>query len=164
MGPLSSEYFLQWFDADGRVITDTSPNLTEMPRDHSVVASALAGNTEFSTFVVSDDPTQDPVQSDASEVGQIIHLSDHQVVFRVVTEPMRESPDHAIAGALQYGVDRDDVDEPLVQLLAVFALVARSCSWLPLAVVTCWRAARSPRLQRLPIWPPEWEGKTSMPG
>lgn len=124
MGPLSSEYFLRLFDADGRVITDTSPNLTEMLRDHAVVASALAGNTEFSTFVVSDDPTQDPIQSDASEVGQIINLSDHQVVFRVVTEPIRESPDHAIVGALQYGVDRDDVDEPLVQLLVVFALVS----------------------------------------
>ena len=59
LGPLSSEYFLRLFDTDGHVITDTSPNLTEMLLDHAVVASALAGNTEFSTFVVSDDPTQD---------------------------------------------------------------------------------------------------------
>ena len=44
--------------------------------------------------------------------------------FAVVTEPIRESPDNAIVGALQYGVDRDDVQEPLTQLLGVFALIS----------------------------------------
>ena len=68
-GQLSSEYFLRLFDGDGRVIADTSPNPTEMLWDHAVVASALAGNTEFSTFIFSDDPTEEPVQSDVSEVS-----------------------------------------------------------------------------------------------
>jgi two-component system, OmpR family, heavy metal sensor histidine kinase CusS len=46
------------------------------------------------------------------------------VVFRIVTEPVRDTSTNAIVGALQFGLDRDDVDEPLAQLLAVFALVS----------------------------------------
>jgi heavy metal sensor kinase len=42
----------------------------------------------------------------------------------MVTEPVRDSSNNAIVGALQFGLDRDDVDEPLAQLLAVFALVS----------------------------------------
>jgi hypothetical protein len=128
-GPLSSEsteYFLRLLDVDGRVIADTSPNPTGMAWDPAVVPRALAGNTEFSTLIVSNDPTDEPAQSDASNESEPIDQgeqgADHQVVFRMVTEPVRDSSNNAIVGALQFGLDRDDVDEPLAQLLAVFAL------------------------------------------
>ena len=116
-GQLSSEYFLRLFDRDGHVIVDTHPGLTEMPWDHAVLNRALAGKTEFSTLPVSGDPTSDPI--DSGEEG-----ADHQVIFRIVTEPVRDSQDGTIVGALQYGLDRDDVDEPLAQLLVVFAVVS----------------------------------------
>ena len=130
-GPLSSEsteYFLRLLDLDSRVIADTSPNPTGMAWDPAVVPRALAGNTEFSTLIVSNDPTDEPAQSDASNESEPIDQgeqgADHHVVFRMVTEPVRDSSNNAIVGALQFGLDRDDVDEPLAQLLAVFALVS----------------------------------------
>jgi heavy metal sensor kinase len=116
-GQLSSEYFLRLFDTDGHVIVDTHPGLTEMSWDHAVLNRALAGTTEFSTLSVSGDPTSDPI--DPGDEG-----ADHQVIFRIVTEPVRDSQDDSIVGALQYGLDRDDVDEPLAQLLVVFAVVS----------------------------------------
>jgi len=104
-------------DGDGHVVADMHPDFTEMSWDRAVVTRALAGKTEFSTVTVSGDPTSDPI--DPGEEG-----ADHPVVFRIVTEPLRDSQDDAIVGALQFGLDRDDVDEPLAQLLAVFALVS----------------------------------------
>jgi heavy metal sensor kinase len=99
-----------------------------MAWDPAVVPRALAGNTEFSTLIVSNDPTDEPARSDASNESEPIDQgeqgADHHVVFRMVTEPVRDSSNNAIVGALQFGLDRDDVDEPLAQLLAVFALVS----------------------------------------
>lgn len=127
-GQVSSEYFLRLFDGDGHVIADTYPDLTEASWDYSVVTRALAGKTEISTLIVSIDPTDEPPHSDARKESEPIEPgeqgADHQVVFRIVTEPVRDSEDDAIVGALQYGLDRDDVDEPLAQLLVVFALVS----------------------------------------
>ncbi len=131
VGPLSSEsseYFLLLFDVHGHLIADTLPNSTETWWDLAVITRALAGNTEMSTHIFSDDPTDDPAQGDASNESESIDQGeqggDHQVVYRIVTEPVRDSSTNAIVGALQFGLDRDDVDEPLAQLLAVFALVS----------------------------------------
>jgi heavy metal sensor kinase len=127
-GELSSEYFLRLLDVNGRVIADTSPSLAEISWDDAVVTRALAGNTEFSTLIVSNDPTDESTLSDTSNVSGRIDQgeqgADHHVVFRLVTDPVRDTSNNAIVGALQFGLDRDDVDEPLAQLLAVFALVS----------------------------------------
>jgi heavy metal sensor kinase len=127
-GKANSEYFLRLFDANGHVIADPYPDLTEMSWDQAVVTRALAGKTEISTLTVSGDPTDESAHSDASKESEPIDPgeqgADHQVVFRIVTEPIRDSSNNAIVGALQYGLDRDDVDEPLAQLLVVFALVS----------------------------------------
>ena len=130
-GPLSSEnseYFLRLLDLDGRVIADTRPSRTEMWWDPSVVPRALAGNTEFSTLVVSNAPTDEPARNggnnESEPVDQGEQGADHHVVFRMVTEPVRDGTNNEIVGALQFGLDRDDVDEPLAQLLTVFALVS----------------------------------------
>jgi heavy metal sensor kinase len=127
-GQSSSEHFLRLLDGDGRVIADTHPNVTETSRDPAVVTRALAGETVVSTLVVSGDSADEPAHSDASNESEPIDPGeqgvDHQVVFRTATMPIRDSQDDAIVGALQYGLDRDDVDEPLEQLLAVFVLVS----------------------------------------
>jgi heavy metal sensor kinase len=128
-GSLSSEnteYFLRLFDANGQLIADTLSDPTEMSWDRAVVARALAGNTEMATHILSHDPTDEPALRNASSepVDQGEQGADHQVVYRIVTEPLRDSSNSAIVGALQFGLDRDDVDEPLAQLLAVFALVS----------------------------------------
>jgi heavy metal sensor kinase len=127
-GQSSSEYFLRLLDGDGHVVADTHPNLTEMSSDDAVVTRALAGETEFTTFIVSGDPTDERAYSDARKESEPLDPGeqggDQEVVFRTVTEPVRDNQDDAIVGALQYGLDRDDVDEPLAQLLAVFALVS----------------------------------------
>ncbi|HEX5992709.1 MAG TPA: hypothetical protein VFY70_09075, partial [Thermomicrobiales bacterium] len=120
VGPLSSEsseYFLLLFDVHGHLIADTLPNSTETWWDLAVITRALAGNTEMSTHIFSDDPTDDPAQGDASNESEPVDQGeqggDHQVVYRIVTEPVRDSSTNAIVGALQFGLDRDDVDEPL---------------------------------------------------
>jgi heavy metal sensor kinase len=124
----SSEYFLRLLDSDGQVIAETRPNITEVPLDRAVVTSALAGNTEFTTFTVSRDPTLVPEVIDASDeserIAQRDQGADQHELFRIVTEPLRASPSNAIVGALQLGLDRDDVQEPLTQLLGVFALIS----------------------------------------
>jgi heavy metal sensor kinase len=82
----------------------------------------------LSTLVVSAGPTNEPAHSEARKESEPFdpgeQSTDHPVVYRIVTEPVRDNQDDAIVGALQYGLDRDDVDEPLAQLLAVFALVS----------------------------------------
>ncbi len=130
-GPLpdeSSEYFLRLFDVNGNLIADTLPNPTELLWDPAVVPRALAGNTEMSTHIFSADPTDEPAQGGASRENGLFDQGeqgvDHQVVYRIVTEPVRDGSNNRIVGALQFGLDRDDVDEPLAQLLAVFALVS----------------------------------------
>ena len=123
-GQLSSEYFLRLFDRDGHVIADTHPSLTEMSWDHAVVTRALAGKTEFSTLTFRDSDETQTSDEEERTIDPGEEGADHQVIFRMVTEPVRDSQDDAIVGALQYGLDRDDVDEPLAQLLVVFALVS----------------------------------------
>jgi heavy metal sensor kinase len=124
----SSEYFLRLLVVDGHVVAETLPNLASVPLDNAVVTNALAGSTEFSTLTVSIDPTNEPDQADATgDIGGIDQGgqdTDEHEVFRIITEPVRDGPDGAIVGALQLGLDRDDVEEPLSQLLGVFALVS----------------------------------------
>ena len=94
------EYFLRLLDAAGRVRFETGGNPEGVPLDPRVVALALAGRTEFSAAFDEDGET-----------------------LRLVSLPVRQGgAAGAIAGVLQVGLDRNEIDEPLAGLLTALAL------------------------------------------
>lgn len=94
--PRKSRHFVRLLGLDGRVLADTSARLGTVPLDPALVAVAGGGATELSTF--------------ESNRGAV----------RIVTTPIYEG--NAIAGVLQVGMSRHEVDESLVGLLASFGV------------------------------------------
>ena len=94
------EFFLRLLDADGATVFETGGNAAGVPLDQDVIAAALAGRTEYSAVVDEDNET-----------------------LRLISIPVR--PDDAegdVAGVLQVGLDRNEIDEPLTELLGALAL------------------------------------------
>ena len=94
------EFFLRLLDTDGATVFETGGNAAGIPVDPSVIAAALAGLTEYSAAQDEDAET-----------------------LRLISVPVR--PDEAesdIAGVLQVGLDRNEIDEPLGGLLSTLVL------------------------------------------
>jgi heavy metal sensor kinase len=94
------EFFLRLLDVDGAIVFETGGNAAGIPLDQDVIAAALAGRTEYSAAQDEDDET-----------------------LRLISVPVR--PDVAqgdIAGVLQVGLDRNEIDEPLAGLLGALTL------------------------------------------
>jgi heavy metal sensor kinase len=99
-GVADGEYFLRLLDVQGRVVFETGGNPEGVPLDQGVVTAALAGRTAYSA-------AQD-------EDGEIL---------RIVSIPVRQSGAAGdLAGVLQVGLDRNEIDEPLAGLLTALAL------------------------------------------
>jgi heavy metal sensor kinase len=93
------EYFLRLLDADGGVLFETGGNPEGVPLDAGVIAAALAGRTVYSDAFDEDGET-----------------------LRLVSAPVRQSGvADATVGALQVGLDRNEIDEPLAGLLSALA-------------------------------------------
>jgi heavy metal sensor kinase len=94
------EYLLRLLDAEGRSVRGTGHGLAGVPVNPDVVASARAGNPSYDTALDEDN---EPI--------------------RIVSVPVRAAgPDATVAGVLQIGLDRDEIDEPLAGLLQALAL------------------------------------------
>lgn len=91
------EYFVRLVDADGRVVVDTGKSLGEGWLVPDLVTAALADRTQY--------------RSVADEDGETL---------RIVSLPVRA--EGTVVGALQVGLDRDEIDGALAQLLAALAL------------------------------------------
>ena len=103
-GVPDGEYFLRLLDASGRPIAETDGDPPDLTLDPQAVTAALAGETSYSNGRDSD-----------------------QEVVRIVSVPVREpGADAAIVGALQIGLDRNEIDEPLAQFVTALA-VAGPC-------------------------------------
>lgn len=120
-GESSSEYFLRLIAVDGQVLVDTGESYGGVPPLGAAIASALAGQTTFATITVPGHVDDTTLRTDEDRGEQ---HAPHEEHLRIVTEPIRFGATQSIVGALQVGLDRDDVDEPLYQLLRVFALVS----------------------------------------
>ncbi len=95
-----SDNLLRLLDADGRIMRDPGDAFAGVPVDRAVVASVLAGETSYSTA-----------------------LDDDNEPIRIISVPVRAAgPDGMVAGVLQVGLDRDEIDEPLARLLQALAL------------------------------------------
>lgn len=90
--------FVRLIAHDGRVIADTSPPLSAVPLDQGDIEAALAGETQFSSVRVAGRPV------------------------RIVTIPVDSSG--VIAGALQVGVSRSEIDEVMHELLVAILIAA----------------------------------------
>lgn len=96
------EYFLRLLDDQQRIIFETGGNPGGVPVDQTVIDAVLAGRSEYSTALDEDGET-----------------------LRLVSVPVRvPQPDagSAIAGVLQLGLDRNEIDEPLAGFLTALAL------------------------------------------
>jgi heavy metal sensor kinase len=100
-----SEYFLRLLDTKSRTIRDSGDSYAGVPVDDVVVASALAGETAYSTGL-----------DDAGETIRMISLP-------VRAEEADGAADGAVVGVLQIGLDRDELDEPLAEFLHALGLV-----------------------------------------
>jgi len=94
--PRQTRHFVRLIDLNGAVIADTSSQLGTIPLDPASFRSARDGATQLSSIRVGGG------------------------VLRVVTTPVIEAG--AVAGVLQVGMSRHEVDESLVGLLASFAI------------------------------------------
>jgi heavy metal sensor kinase len=93
------EYFLRLLDAGGQTTFETGGNPQGVPIDRDVIAAALAGRTEYSGALDED--------------GELL---------RIVSVPVRpDGGGTAVAGVLQVGLDRNEIDEPLTGLLGALA-------------------------------------------
>jgi heavy metal sensor kinase len=100
---VEGEYFLRLLDRDGRPVVDSGLPVGSVPLDSVVVAAALEGQTVYSSVLDEDGET-----------------------LRIISVPVRgEGGDEAgpLAGVLQVGLDRNELDEPLAMLLSALALV-----------------------------------------
>lgn len=96
------EYFLRLLDDQRRTIFETGGNPGGVPVDQAVIDAALAGRSEYSTALDEDGET-----------------------LRLVSVPVRvprADAGSAIAGVLQLGLDRNEIDEPLAGLLTALAV------------------------------------------
>ena len=94
------EYFLRLFDHQQCTRFETGGSPAGVPVDQTVIAAALSGRSEYSTA--------------SDEDGEAL---------RLITVPVRpQEASTAIAGALQVGLDRNEIDEPLAGLLSALAL------------------------------------------
>ncbi|MGH2617088.1 MAG: histidine kinase dimerization/phospho-acceptor domain-containing protein, partial [Thermomicrobiales bacterium] len=99
-GVADGEYFLRLLDAKGRSVFETGGNPEGVPLEQAVVAAALSGTTEYSAALDED--------------GEVL---------RIVSIPVRQSGAAGdMAGVLQVGLDRNEIDEPLAGLLTALAL------------------------------------------
>lgn len=99
-GVPDGEYFLRLFDRDGRAIAAANSDPPVVSLDPGALVDALAGQTDY---------------SDArDEDGEIV---------RIISVPVRgPDDDSSVVGALQIGLDRNEIDEPLAQLLTTLLL------------------------------------------
>jgi heavy metal sensor kinase len=94
------EYFLRLLDDQQRPLFETGGSPAGVPVDPTVIAAALSGRSEYSTAFDED--------------GEAL---------RLITVPVRpERSSTAVVGALQVGLDRNEIDEPLAGLLSALAL------------------------------------------
>ena len=96
-GEQEGEYFARLLGADGRVVVDTGQSLGGVQLDPALVTAALVGQTRYSSVAVEENET-----------------------LRIVTVPIRA--EGTVVGALQVGLDRDELDEALAELLGALAL------------------------------------------
>ncbi len=102
-GEQEQEYFLRLVDSAGRVVFDNAAALGGVPVDRAAIAAALAGGTRLSTLTAEAD----------------------EDTLRVATLPVRrDGGDGAVIGALQVGLDRQELNEVLGELLAALAVAA----------------------------------------
>ncbi|MBA2277242.1 MAG: HAMP domain-containing protein [Chloroflexia bacterium] len=94
--PADAELFRRVFDGNGGAVSESAHEGGEVPGDDAVTA-ALGGETRFSTVPVEDGES-----------------------MRLLTAPIRT--DGRVVGALQVGLDRDEVDGALATLLGILAL------------------------------------------
>jgi heavy metal sensor kinase len=95
------EYFLRLLDAAGHPIVETESDPPIVTLDPGAAAAALAGESVYTNAVDED-----------------------QEVVRVVSVPVHGAGvDAAVVGALQIGLDRNEIDEPLAGLLTALAFV-----------------------------------------
>jgi two-component system OmpR family sensor kinase len=90
--------FVRLIGRDGQVIADTSPPGSAIPLDQGDVRAALAGETRFSSVEVGDRPV------------------------RMVTIPVTASG--AVAGVLQVGMSRSEIDEVMNEVLVAILIAA----------------------------------------
>ena len=99
-GIADGEYFLRLLDAGGAPAFETGGNPEGVPLDPGVVNAALGGRTAFSAALDEDGET-----------------------IRIISVPVRQSGAPGdIAGVLQVGLDRNEIDEPLAGLLSALGL------------------------------------------
>jgi len=133
-GAQDAEYFLRLVDANGHVVSAPDERFGEVPLDPSVVAAALGGRTPFDLVRLHGVPAETP---DPADIGGQDEQTDSgasddprnqatsgAATLRLVTLPVRLNGTGPIVGALQVGLDRDDIDEALAQLLTVLTLAS----------------------------------------
>ena len=99
-GITDGEYFLRLLDADGRVLFETGGNPVGVPLDQGVVNAALGGRTVYSAALDEDGET-----------------------LRLISVSVRQGgAADDVAGVLQVGLDRNEIDEPLAGLLGALTL------------------------------------------
>ncbi len=100
VGAAGGEYFLRLFNHEGRLLVDTGPEPGGIPLGMPAVRSALGGRTDFSNALDEDRET-----------------------LRIVSVPVLGPDDNPeVVGALQIGLDRNEIDEPLAGFLTSLAL------------------------------------------
>lgn len=93
-GAIDGEYFLRLLGGDGRVVFETSDTRHEVPLDGDAVAAALGGRAAYSDALDEDRET-----------------------LRLVSVPVPQGDGGAVAGVLQVGLDRNEIEEPLARFL-----------------------------------------------
>jgi signal transduction histidine kinase len=92
----SDEHFVRLIDVDGRILTDTTREIGDVPLDATVRARAMGGERTL-TSVRADGET-----------------------FRVVTAPVMVG--NEVRGVLQVGISREDSDEAIGALILLFGV------------------------------------------
>jgi heavy metal sensor kinase len=142
-GAEGAEYFLRLVDANGHVVSPPDERFGEVPLDPSAVAAALGGRTQFVLVSMQELQSETPDQADAgiqdaqTDPGGQDAPADQgapddprnqatsgMTTLRLVTLPVRLNGTGPIVGALQVGLDRDDINEALGQLLTVLTLAS----------------------------------------
>lgn len=91
------EYFIRLLGPHGAVVVDTGESLGGVPLDADLVNAALSGETRYSSPKIEEGDT-----------------------LRMVTVPVWHGG--VIVGALQVGLNREEIDEALGQLIGILAV------------------------------------------
>ncbi len=91
------EYFIRLLGPQGEVVVDTGQSLGGVPLDVDLANAVLSGETRYSSPKIEEGDT-----------------------LRMVTVPVRDQ--RAVVGALQVGLNRDEIDEALGQLIRILAV------------------------------------------